>query len=237
MVQLVFLDSVAPSSPSISLTSSPADSIGSIKNQLRTLHPARPTLESIRLIRGGKLLKDSESVADVLGKSLTGSNEKGEGKGDGEEETHTIHLVIKGGPGAAAVAQPPSSSARNSTAYSSQTASSSSSTTFTPASTTFSSTHTSSPQIALSHALSDAQAFYSYASRSALCTILNLPTIPWEDLMPRPIVSEEEAKAAVERFMGAFGVSAGFDGSDDGEDERVERWIPAEGASWQVEVE
>jgi hypothetical protein len=90
MVQLLLLDSSPQPSP-LALSAQPSDSINHIRSRIASAHPAAPSLDEIRLVRGGRILLDSQTLSDVLGSSLLE-----------QQEPHTIHLVLKPRTGPAA---------------------------------------------------------------------------------------------------------------------------------------
>lgn len=248
MVQLVFLDSTPTSSPSISLRTKPTDSVASLRAQVRDAIPDQPSLDTIRFVRGGRFLKDDESVADVLGSHLRDD--------DNDNESHTIHLIIhpprqpsqppSQGRHATGIATSPSPPATTTAAAIPAAYPFSSSPPPSPPPSASSGPHPGAPypmapdpHTPLAYALSDARSLYAYLSRSALCTLLSVPALAWHELEPKPVVSEDDAKAAVASFMTTFGLSSGFtpDSIQDDEAGGIDQWVPPEGLEVQVEVE
>lgn len=229
MVNLLFLDSTSPSP--FPLQANPTDSIGGLKAQLAAQHPSAPPLDQVALLRGGRWLKDTETVQDVLGGNLVPGGDDG--------TPHTIHLVLRG-----VKQQQQKEVGKGSTMSTSSSSAPGPSTARPPPILASTPTPTSASRSSPSNVLllpddrvldlSDAVSFYAHLSRSALCDLLSLPAIAWEDIRPAPQVSEEEAKALVRQTMETFGVQSGLGEGERGE---LENWVGPYGGEWSVEVE
>ncbi|KAL7415555.1 hypothetical protein BDY24DRAFT_381504 [Mrakia frigida] len=242
MVNLLFL-SPSSTSSTFPLSALPTDSIHVLKVQLAALHPSCPRVEDVQLVRGGRFLNDQETVQDVLG---LGKAEREEEEEDGRP--HTIHLVLRGGGQGGEKREVMSSSMERTTTTTtslpppSMAAAAAPTTPILPPPPSTPSPSSSAPTILLPPDrvldLSDAVGLYAHLSRSSLCTLLNLPSLAWEDILPPPQVSEAEAKRLVKQTVEGFGVQSGFgEEEEEGEGGRLEDWVGEDGGEWSVEVE
>lgn len=196
------------------------------------------------MVRGGRFLNDQETVQDVLG---LGKAEREEEEEDGRP--HTIHLVLRGGGQGGEKREVMSSSMERTTTTTTSLpppsiAAAAAPTTpiLPPPPPSTPSSSSSTPPILLPPDrvldLSDAVGLYAHLSRSSLCTLLNLPSLAWEEILPTPQVSEAEAKRLVKQTVEGFGVQSGFgEEEEEGEGGRLEDWVGEDGGEWSVEVE
>lgn len=248
MVNLLFLDSTSPLP--FPLQANPTDSVEGLKLQIAATHPSAPKLDDVRLVRAGRFLKDSETVQDVLG---LGKRVGGEG-GEDDETPHTIHLVLRGVQGKEREKEGGAAGGKDSSTSPSGGGPSASSS-LPPATTptlapSSSSTILNAPLLSQPSSnvpllpddrvldLTDAVGLYTHLARSSLCTLLNLPTVQWDDILPTPQVSEQDAKRLVKQTVEGFGVQSGL-GEVEGPEQRgrLEDWVGEYGGEWSVEVE
>ena len=250
MVVLQLLDSSAGRSP-LQITADPTDSITHIRSQISSLHPASPAVGDIRLVRGGRLLRDGETVLDVLGGDAVRAEQHG---------PHLIHLVLRPGKQQPVPAPTPAAASSPSVASSSTLleldgrpvqlpagasaaspasppASSAAAPTPRPASTSTS----ASPPVATQplsyyHALADALALYSYLAEDALREMQTASRLSWEGQQPAPLVSLAHAKALVRQTMDAVGIDSALGDAMDLR-RRLDEWVRPEGQELEVSVE
>jgi hypothetical protein len=255
VVLLQLLDSSAGRSP-LQITAEPTDSITHIRSQISSLHPAAPAVGDIRLVRGGRLLRDGETVLDVLGGDAVRAEEHG---------PHLIHLVLRPGkqqapaaPSHAANSPAPSSSssptllgldgrpvhlpaaasAASSASPPAQEPASAAAPTQLPAGPLTSTVPPSSTTQPLSyyHAVADALSLYSYLAEDALREMRAAPRLSWEGQQPAPLVSLSYAKALVRQTMDAVGIESALGDAMDAR-RRLDEWVQPGGQELEVEVE
>lgn len=252
MVVLQLLDSSAGPLP-FSLTADLSDSITHIRAQISSLHPAAPAPADIRLVRGGRLLRDGETVQDVLGSEAVRADDQG---------PHLIHLVLRPGQHQPAAAQAstssPSPSSSQISAFTPRpgqqymsslgssiatvapTATASSSSAAPPASRAPETPVGSAPgahsMLPYYHALPDALSLYCFLANDALCEMLSLPRQEWSSQTPPPVVSLGGAEVMVKQTMEAVGIESALDDALSNR-RSLDEWIRPEGHQLEVSVE
>lgn len=255
MVVLQLLDSSAGPLP-FSLTADLSDSITHIRAQISSLHPAAPAPADIRLVRGGRLLRDGETIQDVLGSEAVRADDQG---------PHLIHLVLRPGQHQPAAAQASTSSPSLSSSQTSaftprpgqqyMSSLGSSIATVAPTATASSSSSSSAapptsraPEISVgsapgahsmlpyNHALPDALSLYCFLANDALCEMLSLPRQEWSSQTPPPVVSLGGAEVTVKQTMEAVGIESALDDALSNR-RSLDEWIRPEGQQLEVSVE
>lgn len=247
MVVLQLLDSSAGPSP-LQITADPSDSITHIRARISSLHPSAPAVGDIRLVRAGRLLRDGETVLDVLGSEAVRAEDEG---------PHLIHLVLR--PGHQQPHQPQPAAATTTTqATGTQPASTSVPPAMvgldgrpihlpTPAASaapphasgvqpTPAAPVTAAPTLPYHHALSDALSLYTFLANDALCEMLALARPSWDGQQPPPLIGLAYAQALVQQTMETVGIESALGDAMAGR-RRLDEWVPAEGQQLEVNVE
>ncbi|CED84860.1 Ubiquitin domain [Phaffia rhodozyma] len=252
---MVVLHLLEPSATAnqLQIRASPTDSINHIRSQIALRHPLSPSLDDIRLVRAGRLLADTETVQDVLGGVI------GSGEEDTEGETHTIHLVLRpdgraskttpNRTGASSVGVSHSANMGNDDVSIALSGPSSSELAATPelstglppfAADSYPYTSTAPIDPSFYRSITDALAFYTFESQSALFQFINVPTQSmnkWEDLSPPPVVPWDVARLVVHALVTNLGIESGLEGAGSEHRGRLEEWIGPEGGEWPIIID